>query len=344
MSPDTKANQPVAGGPADDGLASVYDPNAYVVQGTAIIPLHKRPSGGSRQVSTSDEAELRSRPAEPEPVAEEQTLPERIAEQIAAEVAAEVAPERGVSESESADAAVAGPAADTFEAEADDVAEPAQVEPDVAEPDTGAITPPAESHRLARRGPRRVNEGALYRAREFEAVHAERRESMTRRTHILAFGIAGFAVLLGGGAVASGLADSRSILVGTFCFGAPLLLQLIVSVWLEESIRAVRAQDYLTGLEAAINEHLEHASVGFETWLRRPHSKLELPFRWIADFAVVLSLAVAVIGWESAHLSGIDFLWAVLLPAVIAVAGRVWAEQTLKHLENESRRRIRLDP
>ncbi len=167
---------------------------------------------------------------------------------------------------------------------------------------------------------------------------------MDRRTQILGFGIAAVAVLLGGGAVGSGLADSRSILVGIFCFGAPMLLQLVVSAWLEETIRAVRAQDYLIALEAAINEHLDHRSVGFESWLRRPHSHLELPYRWVADFALLLSVATAVIGWESAHLSGVDFLWAVVVPAAIAGASRYWAGQTLHHLESESRRRLRLDP
>ncbi|MEA2478064.1 MAG: hypothetical protein QOC87_2263, partial [Actinomycetota bacterium] len=254
----------------------------------------------------------------------EPSLPEQIAEQIAVEVVAEVV--------------------ETLDAPAELGNEEPAIEESLGEPEVSEVPAHAELPKLARRGPRRMNESTLYRAREYEAVHAERRASMTRRSQILALGIAGVGVLLGGAAVGSGLAGSRSILVGVFCFGAPFLLQMIVSAWLEESIRGVRSQDYLVALEAAINEHLGHQSVGFETWLRRPHSKLELPYRWVTDFVLVLSVTVAVIGWKSAHLSGVDFLWAVCVPALIAGAARYWAERTLRHLETESRRRIRLSP
>ncbi|MFN2593502.1 MAG: hypothetical protein ABR579_01270 [Actinomycetota bacterium] len=321
MSADTGATQPIESAGADSRSAGVYDPSAYVVQGSAILPRHKR----SPEEPVVVRAEVQSAAEEPvatPPLTAEPSLPERIAETIAAEVAAETAEPVQVVVLEEVDPAGA--------------AEPSDAAP--ADADT------SEPHRLVTRGPRRVNEGAHYRGREFEAVHAERRASMTRRTQILASGVAGVAALLGGGAVASGLAHSRSILVGIFCFGAPLFLQLIVSAWLEESIRAVRAQDYLIALESTINEHLEHRSVGFESWLRRPHSRLELPFRWVADFAAVLSVATAFIGWESAHLSGVDFLWAVGVPIVLAGAGRYWAEQTLNHLHTESRRRLRLEP
>jgi hypothetical protein len=323
MTSDSEATQPFDSENVDAQFAAVYDPTAYVVQGPAVLPRHKR-TFKEATVTHPEAPGPSSESLDHPPLSDEPSLPEQIAEQIAVEVAAEVA--------------------ETTEQPAELGGEEPVIDQGLAEPGLEEQPDHAELPRLAHRGPRRMNESALYRAREYEAVHAERRASMTRRSQILALGMVGVGVLLGGAAVGSGLANSRSILVGVFCFGAPFLLQMIVAAWLEESIRAVRSQDYLVALEAAINEHLGHRSVGFETWLRRPHSKLELPYRWVTDFAVVLSVTVAVIGWKSAHLSGVDFLWAVCVPALIAGTSRYWAERTLRHLETESRRRIRLSP
>jgi hypothetical protein len=134
--------------------------------------------------------------------------------------------------------------------------------------------------------------------KEYESLRDEIKVSIQTRTQILTFGFAAETALIGaaglseivsggggGGGGGGGDADTRTIIILT-CFAVPGLSLVILSLWLGEFVRMVRAGVHVAWLETRIEKELG----------QRPHDQCPImtweQSRWYAKGAITSWLFV----------------------------------------------------
>ena len=136
---------------------------------------------------------------------------------------------------------------------------------------------------------------------EYEALRAEILATMQTQQGTLRFGTAALSILVIG---AFNVWEDKLVTTLAFLFVAPFLSKLVLTIWIGEVTRMMRAGDHLKGIEDRLHEHVStmpEPVMRWETNLRNPASattrwKRHYEWNYLAIVLMFWSIAVASIG------------------------------------------------
>jgi hypothetical protein len=162
---------------------------------------------------------------------------------------------------------------------------------------------------------------------EYETLRRESLDSITHRTQIASFGLAGVGALFTAVALIQDFSAQSGLVIVLTSVAIPLSSALILVMWLGEFERMERAGCYLHWLESRINDHLGTRSLAWESWLaegqaRKPGpgtaaaERLKYPYFAVIGLFTLIGLGAPLAGGFLAGSEGTA--WLLPVPAWIA--------------------------